>query len=332
MQFDQVRRRDFITLLGGAAAGWPIATQAQQQAMPAVGFLHSGSPGEYVSLLAAFRLGLKETGYVEGQNVGIEYRWAEEQYDRLPGLAADMARQRVTAIFAGGPLAAKAAKEATPTLPIVFSTGTDPIRDGLVTSFNRPGGNVTGVTLFYTELAAKRLELLHDLVPKAGVIALLVNPNSFAEAEDQIRDARAAARTIGLQLVVVNAGTASEIEKAFATLVQERVGALVIASDFYLTSRRDQLVALAARHTVPTIFIRRDFVAAGGLISYGVDIADMYRQAGVYIGRILKGDKPADLPVIQPTKFDLAINLKTARALGLTVPLIMRMTADEVIE
>jgi putative tryptophan/tyrosine transport system substrate-binding protein len=330
-----MRRREFITLFAGAAA-WPLAGHAQRPAMPLVGVLHSGSAAAFVPFMVAFRRGLEEAGFTEGRNVAFEYRWAENQYDRLPAMAAELVRRQPAAIYAGGSV--RAAKAATSTIPIVFTTGEDPVKAGLVASLNRPGGNVTGVTLFYVELGAKRLELLRELVPKAEVIGLLVNPRSpqgmgnNTEAEDQARDARAAASTMGRQLIVVSASTENEIDEAFATVVQQRAGAVIVASDVFLSTRRDQLVALAARHAIPAMYPWRDAVTAGGLMSYGIDLKDSYRNAGGYIGRILKGAKPSELPVLQPSKFTLAINLRTAKALGLTVPLIMQMTADEVIE
>ena len=328
-----MKRREFITLLGGAAAGWPLATRAQQSATPVIGFLHGGSLAVFAPLLDGFHRGLEESGYTEGKNVAIEYRWAENQYDRLPGMAADLVRRQVTVIFAGGSV--RAAKAATVTIPIVFTTGEDPVN---VASLNRPGGNVTGITLFYVEIGTKRLELLRELVPKAELVGLLTNPRSpqgvgsNTEAEEQERDARAAASMMGRQLVVAHASSESEIDEAFSTLVQQRAGALMVASDIFLTTRKNQLIALASRHAIPTIYPWEDAVSAGGLIGYGIDRTDSYRQAGSYVGRILQGAKPGELPVLQPTKFLLSINLKTAKALGLTVPLIMQMTADEVIE
>jgi len=301
-----------------------------------IGFLHGGSLAAYTPHLDGFRLGLKESSYTEGKNVAIEYRWAENQYDRLPGMAADLVRRQVAVIFAGGSV--RAAKAATATIPIVFTTGEDPVKAGLVASLNRPGGNVTGITLFYVELGAKRLELLRDLVPKAELVGLLTNPRSpqgvgsNTEAEEQERDARAAASIMGRQLVVVHVSSESEIDEAFSTVVEQRAGALIVASDIFLSTRKNQLIALASRHAIPTIYPWRDAVSAGGLIGYGIDLADSYRQAGSYIARVLQGAKPGELPVLQPTKFLLAINLKTARSLGLTVPLIMQMTADEVVE
>jgi putative ABC transport system substrate-binding protein len=304
--------------------------------MPVVGFLHGGSLAAFAPFLDGFRIGLKESGYTEGKNVTIEYRWAENQYDRLSGMAADLVLRQVTVIFTGG--GGRAAKAATATIPIVFTTGEDPVKAGLVASLNRPGGNVTGITLFYVELGAKRLELLRELVPKAELVGLLTNPRSpqgmgrNTEAEEQERDARAAASTMGRQLIVVHASSESEIDEAFSTVVQQHAGALIVASDIFLSTRKDQMIALASRHAIPTIYPWRDAVSAGGLIGYGIDLTDSYRQAGNYVGRILQGAKPGELPVLQPTKFLFAINLKTARSLGLTVPLIMQMTADEVIE
>jgi ABC-type uncharacterized transport system substrate-binding protein len=329
-----MRRREFCTLLGAATA-WPLAVQAQP-AMPVIGFLHGGSLAAFTPHLAGFRIGLKESGYTEGKNVAIEYRWAENQYDRLPGMAADLVRRQVAVMFAGGSV--RAAKVATATIPIVFTTGEDPVKAGLVASLNRPGGNVTGITLFLVELGAKRLELLRELAPKVELVGLLTNPRSpqgvgsNTEAEEQERDARAAASIMGRQLVVVHASSESEIDEAFSTVVQQRAGALIVASDIFLSTRINQLIALASRHAIPTIYPWRDAVSAGGLIGYGIDLTDSYRQAGSYVGRILQGANPGELPVLQPTKFLLAINLKTARSLGLTVPLIMQMTADEVVE
>jgi putative ABC transport system substrate-binding protein len=330
-----VKRREFITLLGGAAATWPLGAEAQQ-ANPLVGVLHGGSAASFVPFMVAFRRGLQEEGFTEGQNVSIEYRWAENQYDRLPAMATELVQRQPAVIYAGGSV--RAAKAATSTIPIVFTTGEDPVKAGLVASLNRPGGNVTGVSLFYVELGAKRLEVLRELAPNAEVIGLLVNPRSpqgmgtNTEAEEQARDAQAAASAMGRQLILVRASSVSEIDEAFAAIVQQRAAALIVASDVFLSSRKDQLIALAARHAMPTIYAWRDAVIAGGLLSYGIDLADSYRQVGGYVGRILKGAKPAELPVLQPTKFPLVINLRTARALGLEVPPTLLARADEVIE
>jgi putative ABC transport system substrate-binding protein len=325
-----IRRRDFIAALGGAAA-WPLSTHAQQPAMPVVGFLNIRVPGADPHLLAAFRRGLQETGYVEGQNVAIEYRWANNQYDRLPELAADLVRRQVTVIAAIGSPSAPAAKVMTTTIPIVFLTGSDPVEVGIVTSLARPGGNLTGVTVLGVELGAKRLELLHELIPTANIVAALVNPNTPA-AEIQSTELQTAARTLGLKLHVLHASSERDFDAVFANLAQQRSGGLVIAGDALFTSRSEQLAALALRQAVPTIYQFREFVAAGGLMSYGDNLADSYRLTGVYTGRILKGEKPADLPVMQSTKVELVINLKTARALGLSVPLSLLGRADEVIE
>jgi putative ABC transport system substrate-binding protein len=323
-----MRRREFIALFGGAAA-WPLAAHAQQSAMPVIGFLGDITPDRY----AAFRQGLGETGYVEGRNVAIEYRLTEGHYDRLPALAADLVRRQVTVIAAmDGTPAALAAKAATTTLPIVFAVGVDPVEFGLVASLNQPGGNLTGITSLNVEVEPKRLELLHELVPTATGIALLVNPTSLTLAETQSKNLQAAARTLGVQLHVLHASTERDFETAFATLVQLRVGALVIGGDVFFNNRTEQLAALSVRHAVPTIFQYRQFTAAGGLMSYGPSFTDSYRLAGVYIGRVLKGEKPADLPVQQLTKIELFINLKTAKALGVTFPLSLLGRADEAIE
>jgi putative ABC transport system substrate-binding protein len=299
--------------------------------MPMVGFLSGVSPGPFAQRLAAFRQGLNETGTIEGRNVAIEHRWAEGQYDRLPALATDLVGRRVAVIVAYTNQAALAAKAATTTIPIVFLVGQDPVKLGLVASLNRPGENITGVSWFGADLEPKQLSLLHELVPNAAVIALLVDLNA-TDAVSRVSQVQAAARALGLQLVVLNVRTASDIDAAFASLVRERAGALVVGGGAFLLSRRDQIIALAARHAIPAIYGFREYSADGGLISYGNDIPDAFRRAGVYTGRILKGDKPADLPVEQPTKFELVINLKTAKALGLAVPSSMQLLADEVIE
>jgi putative ABC transport system substrate-binding protein len=310
---------------------WPPAARAQQKAMPVIGVLSGGSPGPNALFMAAFLQGLGETGYVEGQNVSIEYRYAEGRSDLLPALAADLVGRKVTVIAAGLVPSALAAKSATSTIPIVFAAGTDPVEAGLVASLARPGGNLTGVSFLATELMAKRFELISDLVPQAGAIALLVNPNAL-NAEAMISDVRAAARVKRVQLDILKAATAAEIDTAFASLVRQRASALVVSSNAFFYTRRDQLVALASRHAIPAIYEWREFADSGGLVSYGTSLTGIVRQYGVYVGKILNGAKPADLPVQQPTKFELVINLKTAKALGLTVPQSIFARADEVIE
>jgi putative ABC transport system substrate-binding protein len=324
-----MRRRDFLTLLGSAATAWPLPAWTQRS-MPTIGFLNSGSPAAAADLARAFRLGLSETGFTEGQNVTIEYRWAEDQNDRLPALAADLVRRQVAVIAANGP-AVVVAKAATSTIPIVFQVGVDPVQAGLVASLNRPGGNLTGMTILSGELGPKQLELLHELVPGARKLAVLLNPTGSTNAETLSRD-QEAARALGLELQVLEASRDQDFAAAFATLTQAQAGALAIGADPFFTNRSTQLAALAARHAIPAIYQFRDFAAAGGLLSYGGNLAEMYRMAGTYTGRILKGEKPADLPVQQATKIELVINLKTAKALGLAIPLTLLGRADEVIE
>jgi putative tryptophan/tyrosine transport system substrate-binding protein len=328
-----MKRREFITLVGGAAAGWPLAALAQQPALPVIGFISGASLGELPDHIDTFRHGLKEAGYIEGHNVTIDYRKAEGRYDRFAELAADLVRGRVAVIVAGGGgnAAALAVKAATTTIPIVFAIGNDPVQAGLVASFSRPGGNVTGVTMFSSTLEPKRLELLRELVPNASVIAVLMNP-TFPDSPIQVRDVQAAARAMGQQIVILNASSESEIEAAFATVARERIGALLVGSDPFFNSKRREIVALAARHAVPAVYQWRDHAAIGGLMSYGTSLADAYRQVGSYVGRILKGEKPADLPVVQSTRVELVINLKTAKTLGLTFPVPLLGRADEVIE
>jgi putative tryptophan/tyrosine transport system substrate-binding protein len=327
-----MRRREFIAVISGAVT-WPLVAQAQQP-MPVIGFLNAASPGPLRQQIIAFLGGMKESGYVEGQSVAVEYRWAEGQYDRLPALVADLVRQQVSVIVSGGGApAVLAAKAATTTIPIVFSLGTDPVGLGVVVSLNRPGGNITGVYQFTSGLEAKRLGLLHEMVPKATTIAVLVNPN-YTDAESQLRDAQEAATRLGMQLVVVRANAESDFAAAFSTLVRQQAQALLVCSSPFFNARRQQLVVLAARHSMPAIYEWREITEAGGLMSYGTGLADAYRQVGVYAGQILRGAKPANLPmpVVQSTKFELVINLSTAKALGLEVPPTLAARADEVIE
>ena len=326
-----MRRRRFITLIGGAAASWPLAARAQQPPMPVIGMLNPGTLEALRQSVAAFNAGLKESGYVEGQSVAVDYQFAEGRFDRLPALASELVRRQVAVLVVGTTPGALAAKQATATIPIVFATGSDPVQDGLVASLNRPGSNLTGVYMFASGLEAKRFGLLHEMVPKATTIAVLINPN-FADAENQVRDVQAAANRLGVQLIIMGANAQSDFDAAFATLVQQRAGALQVCASPFFNARRQQLVALAARHALPAIYEWRDFAAAGGLMSYGTSLADAYGQAGVYAGRILKGDKPADLPVVQSTRFELVINLSAAKALGIEVPPTLLATTDEVIE
>jgi putative tryptophan/tyrosine transport system substrate-binding protein len=328
-----MRRRQFISFLGGASVAWPLAARAQQPALPVIGLLDSRSPDALTDRLRGFRQGLRDSGYIEGENVIIVYRWAENQFDRLPVLAAELVRQQVAVIVtSGSPAVAFAAKAATTTVPIVFSYGGDPVKIGLVASLARPGGNLTGINFFSNELTAKRLELLRELVPTAVRVVVLVNPSNAANTEITLRDVETAARVMGLQIQVHNASTSREIDAAFATFVRERPDALFLGGDSFFNARRVQLALLAGRHGVPAIHSEREYTEVGGLMSYGSNISDAYRHMGVYAGRILKGAKPVDLPVVQATKFELVINAQTARMLGLTVPPTLLATADEVIE
>ena len=326
-------RRQFITLLGGAVVAWPLAARAQQTALPAIGFLSSETPSGYAFRAAAFRQGLSEAGYVESRNVAIEYRWAEGHYDRLPALAADLVRRQVAVIAAAGTQSALAAKAATTTIPIVFSTAADPVAEGLVASLARPGGNATGVNNLATELVQKQIEKLHQMVPAATAIAALVNPTNPTLAEPATKAVQAAGRTLGLKMIhIIQASTERDIDAAFATLFRLGAGALVVCPDTFFTSRRDQIAVLAIRHAIPVIYHLRELPAAGGLMSYGPSATDGYRRVGIYAARILKGERPGDLPVQRATKFDLVINLTTAKVLGLEVPFYLQQLADEVIE
>jgi putative tryptophan/tyrosine transport system substrate-binding protein len=326
-----MRRREFMTVFGGATVTWPLAARAQQPAMPVIGFLSGRSPNDSIANVAAFRRGLGEVGFIEGQNAELDFRWALGHYDQLPALSADLVRRQLTAIFASTLPAALAAKAATATIPIVFSIGGDPVEAGLVTSMSRPTGNLTGVTVFLGELLPKRLELLRELVPAARLIGVLVNPNN-PNVEARSRDVQEAARTVGQQILIISAGSEHDLVSAFTTLVQQRAGALVVSDDPLLIGYSQQIVALAARYAVPAIYFFRSDTVNGGLMSYGANLSDMYRLAGIYTGRILKGEKPTDLPVLQPTKFEFVINLKTAKALGITFPPSFHLRADEVIE
>jgi len=326
-----MRRREFL-LLSGAAVAWPFHARAQQPAIPLIGFLSSRSLNDSRHLVDAFRTGLQATEYIEGQNVTVEYRWAEGQYDRLPALAAELVRSRVAVLVTtGGEPSVMAAKAATSSIPIVFTTGGDPVKMGLVASLSRPGGNATGISLLTTAPEAKRLGILHELAPRAGVVGVLIDPN-YQQAEDQAREVQEAAKALDLQIEIAHAGKDQELESAFATLVQSHAAALLVTADPFFDTRRDRIIALAAQFRLPAIYQFRDYAVAGGLVSYGVSLADGYRQVGIYAGRVLKGDKPRDLPIYQAIKFEFVINLKTARALGLQVPPMLSALADEVIE
>ena len=333
MQFDKLRRREFITLLGGATAALPLAARAQQPAMPVIGLLSARSPAVDATLISVIRQGLNDSGFVEGQNVALDYRWADGQYDRLAALAADLVHRQVAVIVSfGGDATALAAKTATATIPIVFAGGSDPIRSGLATSLHRPGGNSTGVSTFIVEMEAKRLGLLRELRPHAMTTAALVNPENISQVETQVNDIQSAARSVGQEITILNASTIRDIDAAFARLAQMRADALLVAGDPFFFNRAAQLVVLAARHAIPSLYSRREFAAAGGLMSYGSTFNDIYRLVGVYAARILKGEKPGDLPIQLATKFELVINLSTARALGLEIPPSLLARADEVIE
>jgi len=327
-----MRRRDFVTLLGGAAAVWPLAARAQQAAVPVIGFMGLETPDLYADRLGAFHQGLKEAGFIEGQNVAIEYRWAQGHYDRYPEMAAEFVRRQVAVIAAtGGEPSPQSAKAATQTIPVVFTANGDPVREGLVASLNRPGGNITGITLFGTAAVTKRVQLIHELIPQATTIAYLMNPN-HPSSEIEMSAAQTAARSLGKEMPVLSASNERAIDTAFATMTQQQAGALVVASDPFFYSRRGELASLAARHRIPAIYYLPGIVRAGGLMSYGNSLTDVFRLAGVYVGRILKGEKPGDLPVVQATKFELVINLQTAKALGIEVPNSIQLLADEVIE
>jgi putative ABC transport system substrate-binding protein len=326
-----MRRREFITILGGAAASWPLAARAQQPTMPVVGFMMAGSRAALRDEITAFEAGLREVGFAEGQNLALEYRFAEGQFERFPAFVSDLVQRRVSVIAASSPQGALAAKRATATIPVVFSIGADPVETGIVLSLSHPGGNVTGVYQFTAGLESKRLGLLHEMVPKAQVVGVLVNPN-YAAAESQLRDVQDSAAHLGLRLIIVRANTESDFDTAFSTVASQRAGAMLVCTSPFFNARRQQLVVLASSHALPAIFEWRDFAVAGGLMSYGTSLTNAYRQAGVYAGRILKGEKAADLPVVQSTKFEFVINLSTAKALHIDVPPTLSARADEIIE